>query len=236
MTKKIIEIKNLDRKFWNKKVLDSASMNVEEGSIYWLLWPNWVWKTTILKVISWIIKKDSWNIKLFWEEFTLKHLEDIWVLIDHPILYENLSAYDNMKTHSLLSWISPNKKIFNEILDLLWLEEEARKRKVKGYSLGMKQRLAIWIALVWNPKILILDEPLNWIDIEWVIEFREVLKKLQKKWITIIISSHILSEIEKTCTHIGIFNKWKMKFEGTKKELLELWWDVEENYLNFIKK
>jgi len=99
----------------------------------------------------------------------------------------------------------------------------------------MKQRLAIGTALIWEPKFLILDEPLNWIDIEWVREFRDILKNLQSKWITIILSSHILSEIEKTCTHIWIFNKWQMKFEGTKKELLKLWDDIEENYINLIK-
>lgn len=233
MAKNILKITKLTKKLWKNKVLDWVDMNIEIWSIYWLLWPNGAWKTTILKVISWIIKKDNWDIIFNKNKFTLESLNDIGVLIDHPILYENNSWIDNLKIHALLS--NKNYKKFDEILDLVWLKKEARKNKVKTYSLWMKQRLAIAIALVWEPKLLILDEPLNWIDIEWVIEFRDILKNLQSKWITIIISSHILNEIQKTCSHIWIFNKWKMKFEWTMEELLKLWNDVEQSYLNFIK-
>lgn len=234
--KKAIEIKNLKKKLWNKGVLNWVNMNIEEWSIYWLLWPNWAWKTTILKVISWLINKNSGEYNFYWESFERKHLEKLWVLIDHPILYENNSWYDNMKIFALLSYQKVDFKKFDEILDLLWLEKSSRKIQVKKYSLGMKQRLAIWIALVQNPKFLILDEPLNGIDIEWVREFREILKSLQSKWITIILSSHILSEIEKTCTHIGIFNKWEMRFEWTKEELMKLWNNIEDTYINLINK
>lgn len=234
--KNIIEIKNLKRKLWTKQVLDWVNMIIENGSIYGLLWPNGAGKTTILKCICSLINKDSWEYKFNWENFNKKHLENIGVLIDHPILYENNTAYDNMKIFTLLSWSKIDYKEFEKILKLVWLLNDSWNLKVKTYSLGMKQRLAIAIALVWNPKLLILDEPLNWIDIEWVREFRDILKNLQAQWITIILSSHILSEIEKTCTHIWIFNKGQMKFEGTKKELLKLWEDVEESYINFINK
>jgi len=234
--KKAIEIKNLKRKLWTKQVLNWVNMNIEEWAIYWLLWPNGAWKTTILKVISWLINKDSGEYNFYGESFERKHLENIWVLIDHPILYENNSWYDNMKIFALLSNQKVDYKKFDEILDVMWLEKSSRKLQVKKYSLGMKQRLAIWVALVWNPKFLILDEPLNWIDIEWVREFREILKNLQNKWITIILSSHILSEIEKTCTHIWIFNKWEMKFEWTKENLMKLGENIEDTYINLINK
>lgn len=234
--KKAIDIKNLKRKLWAKQVLNGVNMNIEEWSIYWLLWPNGAWKTTILKVISGLINKDSWEYNFYWESFERKHLENLWVLIDHPILYENNSWYDNMKIFALLSNQKVDFKKFDEILDVVWLEKSSRKLQVKKYSLWMKQRLAIWIALIQNPKFLILDEPLNWIDIEWVREFREILKNLQAKWITIILSSHILSEIEKTCTHIWIFNKWQMRFEWTKEELMKLWDNIEDTYINLINK
>lgn len=234
--KKAIEIINLKRKLWKKDVLNWVNMNIEEWAIYGLLWPNWAWKTTILKVISGLINKDFWDYKFYWESFERKHLENIWVLIDHPILYENNNWYDNMKIFALLSNEKIDYKKFDEILDIVWLAKDSRKIQVKKYSLGMKQRLAIWVALVQNPKFLILDEPLNWIDIEWVREFRDILKNLQAKWITIILSSHILSEIEKTCTHIWIFNKWQMKFEGTKEELMKLWENIEDTYINLINK
>lgn len=234
--KKAIKIKNLKRKLWKKEVLNGVNMNIEEWSIYGLLWPNGAWKTTILKVISGLINKDSWDYDFYGESFDRKHLENLWVLIDHPILYENNSWYDNMKIFALLSDQNVDYKNFDKILNIVWLEESARKLQVKKYSLWMKQRLAIWIALIQNPKFLILDEPLNWIDIEWVREFRDILKNLQSRWITIILSSHILSEIEKTCTHIWIFNKWQMKFEWTKEELMKLWKNIEDTYINLINK
>lgn len=233
---KAIEIKNLKRKLWTKQVLNWVNMNIEEWSIYWLLWPNWAWKTTILKVISGLINKESGEYNFYGESFNRKHLENLGVLIDHPILYENNSWYDNMKIFALLSNQKVDFKKFDEVLDLVWLSKDSRKLEVKKYSLGMKGRLSIWVALIQNPKFLILDEPLNGVDIEWVREFRDILKNLQNKWITIILSSHILSEIEKTCTHIGIFNKWEMKFEWTKESLMKLWDNIEDTYINFITK
>lgn len=233
---KAIEIKNLKRKLGKKEVLNWVNMNIEEWAIYWLLWANGSWKTTILKVVSGLINKDYGEYNFYGESFNRKHLEKLGVLIDHPILYENSSWYDNMKIFALLSNQKVDFKKFDEILDVVWLEKNSRKLQVKKYSLWMKQRLAIWVALVWNPKFLILDEPLNGIDIEWVREFREILKNLQSKWITIILSSHILSEIEKTCTHIWILNKWQMKFEWTKEELMKLWENIEDTYINFINK
>lgn len=110
----------------------------------------------------------------------------------------------------------------------------ARNRKVKTYSLGMKQRLGIAVALIANPKLLILDEPLNGIDIEGMIEFRDILRRLQNKWITIIISSHILSEIQKACTHIGVIAAGQIKFNDTLEKFLKLGEDVEQSYLNLL--
>lgn len=232
--KKAIEIKNIKRKLWNKEVLNWVNMNVEEGSIYWLLGPNWAWKTTLLKLISWLINKDDWEYKFYWESFNKSYLENLWTLIDHPVLYENNSWYDNMKIFALLSDQKVDYKKFDEILDLVWLDKSSRKLSVKKYSLGMKWRLAIWVALIQSPKFLILDEATNGVDIEWVREFREILKNLQSKWITIIFSSHILTEVEKVCTHIWIFNKWKMLFEWKKEDLLKIWENIEDTYINFI--
>lgn len=231
--KYIIETKNLQKKYDENIILDKVNLQIPTGSIFGLLWPNWAWKSTLLKIISRIIKKNEWEVYFLWEKMTNKHLEDLWVLIDHPMLYENSTWYQNME---IFSCLSKNKsKNFDEILDLVGLDKKARTKKVKKYSLWMKQRLAIWIALIWNPKFLILDEPLNWIDIEWVIEFREILKKIQAKWITIVVSSHILSEIQKTCEYIGIIHSGTLKFQGKKEELLKDTHDMEESYLQIVK-
>lgn len=160
----------------------------------------------------------------------------LWVLIESPILYETMTWYQNMEIFALLSKVSKSRWDFDEILTLVGLDDKSRNKKIKTYSLGMKQRLAIAIALVWNPEILILDEPLNGIDIEWVIEFCQMLHRLQGMDITIIISSHILSEIEKICTHIWIISSGMIKFNSSIKEFLSLWDNIEQIYLNLVRK
>jgi len=130
--KKVIEIKNLKRKLWSKQVLNWVNMNIEEWSIYGLLWPNWAWKTTILKVISSLINKDSWEYNFYGESFSKDKLEDIWVIIDHPILYENNTWYYNMKIFALLSWKKTSRKDFDKILDIVWLDKDSRNLKVKN--------------------------------------------------------------------------------------------------------
>jgi ABC-type multidrug transport system ATPase subunit len=232
--KKAIEIKNLSKQLWWNLILNSINLNIEEWAIYWFLWANGAWKTTTLKILSWILKNQVWEIKIFWENFNLKHLEKMWVLIEQSQTYEKNTWFENLKIHSLLN-NNLNKKRIKEVLKLVWLDEKASKKLAKDYSLWMKQRLWIAIALLNNPKILILDEPTNWLDIEGIKEVRELLLNLAKNGTTIIISSHSLMEIEKICTHIWVINSWRIAFEWTKSQFMALWKDIEENYLSLIK-
>ncbi|MBB1564638.1 ATP-binding cassette domain-containing protein [Candidatus Gracilibacteria bacterium] len=230
-TKNAIVLKNLQKSYGQNTVLDKIQLEIPENSIFGLLGPNGAGKSTILKIISKIIKKDDGDVIFFGKSMEQNDLEDIGVLINEPVLYESNTGYQNIKIFALLSGKKVNT---DELLDLVGLEKKARKRKVGTYSLGMKQRLAVAVALVGNPKLIILDEPLNGIDIEGVIEFRDILKKIQAKGVTIILSSHILSEVQKTCEFIGVIHGGKVKFNGKKEDFLKDSTDMEESYLKII--
>lgn len=230
----IVKLEWISIKLWKKQVLNN--LNIKKWEILWFLGQNWAWKSTLLKILSWTIRRDSWSYKFNWKDFTLNDLDEIWALIDHPIVYENNTAYENLKIFSLLSNKKHDNKKFNEVLNLVGLDKDFRNQKVSKYSLWMRQRLAIAISLIWEPKFLIADEVVNWLDITWLNEVREIFKSLQKKWITIILSSHILWEIEKICDRVAILSEWYIKFEWTLAELSTYWENIEQSYLNFITK
>ncbi len=230
----VIEIRNLTKKYSSNTVLDGVNITVEQWAVYGLLWRNGAGKTTTLKILTGIINKTEWGVKIFWEDWKLNHLESMGSLIERPMLYSNATGYENLKIHAYTSGVSNIKRI-NEVLNIVWLDDKASRKLTSQYSLGMKQRLAIWVALLHKPKILILDEPTNWLDIEWIREIRDLVWSLSKSGITTIISSHALSEIEKICSHIWVFSKGKICFEWTKEEFMKLWSDIEENYLSLTK-
>jgi ABC-type multidrug transport system ATPase subunit len=204
----------------NKKVLDNISIHVPKGSIYGFLGPNGAGKSTTMRLLTGIIPEQGNAIKLFdqpLQEQLPMVFSKIGSLVESPALYLHLSGVDNLKYIAKLRNI-PEVKI-HETLELVDLSRDA-KRKAKHYSLGMKQRLAIAMALVSEPELLLLDEPVNGLDPNGIIDIRKLLIKLNKeKNVTIFVSSHLLSEIEKMCTHVGIINKGKLRFEGTMQEL-----------------
>jgi ABC-2 type transport system ATP-binding protein len=163
------------------------------------------------------------NIKVFGKDLAENRMEILsktGSLIEHPSLYEHVTGYDNMEIIRLVRKV-PKKKV-SDILDLMGLTDVAGKR-VSEYSMGMKQRLGIAIALLGDPELLILDEPVNGLDPNGIVEIRELMKKLNKdSGVTIFLSSHLLSELEKIVTHVGIINKGEMVFQGTIGELREL--------------
>lgn len=225
----ILEIKNLCKNFWDFKALDNININIQKWSVYWFIWPNWSWKSTTLKIISSLIKKSSWDILFDWKKLNINSLNDISVLLE-PNLYLNNTWFENLEIHRLLNNnISKNK--IKELLELVWLDNNAAKKLVKNYSLWMKQRLWIAICLMKSPKLLILDEPTNWLDINWIRELRELIIKLKNLWTTIVISSHNLPEIQKACTHVGVIYSWVMKFEWTLEKYMSLWDDIENIFI-----
>lgn len=219
--KYIIQTSNLDFQYSkNKKILNNLSINVPKGSIYGFLGPNGAGKSTTMRLLTGIIPDDSNSIFLFEKPIESQIpgvFEKVGALVESPALYLHLSGYDNVKYIALLRQV-PLSKI-DEVLELVDLTAHKRQ-KAKQYSLGMKQRLAIAMALLSEPELLFLDEPVNGLDPNGIVEIRKLLVKINKeKGVTIFVSSHLLSEIEKMCTHIGIISKGVLKYEGTMEDL-----------------
>lgn len=201
-------------------VLKKINLQVAEKSIYGFLGPNGAGKTTTLKLILGLLKIPQGSISIFGkslEENRVAILKQIGSLIESPSFYGHLTAQENLQILQKV-YQCPKSRI-QEVLDLVGLPDTGKK-KVSQFSLGMKQRLGIAIALLHHPSLLILDEPTDGLDPNGMIEIRELLKRLnQEKNITIIISSHLLAEIEKLVTHIGIIHKGSMLFQGTLADL-----------------
>lgn len=217
----LIETNALTYRFSNgEDVLNDINMRVSEGCIYGFLGPNGAGKTTTLRLILGLLKKQQGKITIFGKSFEnnrVEILKQIGSLIESPSLYGHLTAFENL---TLLQKIyrCPKERI-QEVLNLVGLPSTNNK-KVSQFSLGMKQRLSISVALLHNPSLLILDEPTNGLDPNGIIEIRELLMRLNKEQgITTVISSHLLPEMEKMVSHVGVINKGKMMFQGTLEEL-----------------
>ena len=219
----IIQTQNLNYYFGQQKVLDQLTLEVPKGGIYGFLGPNGSGKTTTIKLLLNLLKSSEQNISLFGQQITENRteiLKKIGSLVEQPAIYPHLSGYENLKNRANLLGISKEKVM--ETLALVGLIEAAKKSAEK-YSLGMKQRLGIGLALLDDPELLILDEPTNGLDPNGIIEVRNLIKELaEKQQKTIFISSHLLAEIEKIATHVGIINKGKMLFQGSINELQSL--------------
>jgi ABC-type multidrug transport system ATPase subunit len=220
----IIETQNLDFAF-NKEdnVLKRLNLNVGQGSIYGFLGPNGSGKTTTIRLLLGLLPNPENSIKLFGhnlQDNRINILSKIGSLIEQPSLYEHLSGFDNLEITRRIRNV--NQSRIGKVLELVDLKTTSKK-KVKEYSLGMKQRLGLAIALLSEPELLILDEPINGLDPNGIIEIRELLLKLNKEnGITIFLSSHLLSEIEKIVTHLGVLSKGKLVFQGEYNDLKEL--------------
>jgi ABC-2 type transport system ATP-binding protein len=205
----------------NEPVVRNVHLQVPQGSIYGFLGQNGAGKTTTLRLILGLLKKQQGIITIFgksFEEHRLQILREIGSLIESPSLYGHLTAVENLTIYQKI-YQAPKNRI-QEVLELVGLSGTGKK-KAGQFSLGMKQRLGLAIALINKPSLLILDEPTNGLDPNGIIEMRELLKQLQREQgITILISSHLLAEIEKLVTHVGIINQGQLIFQGTLPELM----------------
>jgi len=219
----IVNIQKLSYGFGKQTILDNIFLEVPCGSIYGFLGPNGAGKTTTLRLILGLLQKKNGSITVFGNDLfsnRINVLKRIGSLIEQPSLYLHLNGRQNLEIFRL-SYNSRKSRI-NEVLQIVGLSDVGNK-KVKGYSLGMKQRLGIAIALLHDPELLILDEPVNGLDPNGIIEIRDLLKQLNNEYgKTIIISSHLLPEIEKTATHVAIIQKGKILFQNTMEELLHI--------------
>ena len=242
MAKTVLELKNVNKTFGKRKVIDNISLDVKEGEIYGFLGPNGSGKTTTIKMILRMIDLDSGEIRVNGydtkKEFE-KAMEYIGAIVENPDMYKYMSGIDNLKLHARIRNI--DQKRIQEVLELVELKDRA-KDKVGKYSLGMKQRLGLALTLLHKPKVLILDEPTNGLDPAGIKKLRDILKEIShKKGVAVFVSSHILSEMQLMCDKVAVIDNGKlMKVEEIthsqeKVEKLEIRVKETEKAMNILK-
>lgn len=207
----ILETKNLSKTFKGEHAVKEISIAVPRNSIYGLLGPNGAGKSTLLKMVVGMLRPVSGEIIFDGEKWSRNHLQMIGSLIEAAPLYENLSAKDNLKVRTTVLGLKDSR--IEEVLHIVGLKDTGKK-KAGQFSMGMKQRLGIAIALLNNPKLLILDEPTNGLDPFGIQELRNLIKTFPENGITVILSSHMLSEVEQIADHIGIIAGGILGYQG----------------------
>ncbi|ENK0837722.1 ABC transporter ATP-binding protein [Clostridium botulinum] len=241
----ILQTYNLTRKYGTTAVVDNINMNIKKGEIYGFLGRNGAGKTTTLRMIMGLISPTKGEYELFGKKMGDREVFGrIGAIIETPGFYPNLTARENLDIHRRLMGI-PNKEYVDEALEIVGLTNyDIKKKKVKKYSLGMKQRLGVARALLHKPELLILDEPTNGLDPVGIKEMRETLLDLnKKKEITILVSSHILGEIQQLATKIGIIHNGKLleeidykSFEKKNRHYINLRVDNDKRAVTILEK
>ncbi|HZG25335.1 MAG TPA: ATP-binding cassette domain-containing protein [Chitinophagaceae bacterium] len=228
----IIDVKNLSFSYGKQDILRNICLQVPENSIYGFLGANGAGKSTTIRVLMGLISAPENTVYFFGKEFTRHRVEllgKVGALIDFPTFYDHLSAWANLKVITKLLGIKDNA--INHALEKVGLDSVYDK-KVRTFSVGMKQRLGLAIALINNPTVLILDEPASGLDPLGIIELRKLLTDLQQDHgKTIFVSSHILDELEKIATHLAIIHKGHIRFQGTTHELVSKTGSLEKSFL-----
>lgn len=207
----LLETKDLCKSFRGQQVVSHVSLQVPRGCVYGLLGPNGAGKSTLLKMITGMMRPGSGEIFYDGRPWSRKNLKETGALIETPPLYGNLSARENLLVRTKILGL-PEDRI-DEVLFCVDLKDTGRK-KAGHFSLGMNQRLGIAAALLNHPKLLILDEPANGLDPYGIQELREMIRSFPQQGITVILSSHILSEVEQMADHIGILADGVLGFQG----------------------
>ena len=213
----VLSIYNLTKYYGKLKALDNLSLEVFPGEILGFLGPNGSGKTTTLGILLGILKANSGTFSWFGNPPSHEQRKKIGALLETPLFYPYLSGYDNLKIIATIK-DAPLTEI-DEVLHIVGLEER-RGSKFKTYSLGMKQRLAIAAALLGKPEVMILDEPTNGLDPTGIVEIRDLIVKIAKRGMTIVLASHLLDEVEKICTHVVVLERGKKLHAGSVSEVL----------------
>lgn len=233
----ILEIKDLKKIYKNGRGIECVNLSVNRGDVVGLLGPNGSGKTTTMRAVTGLTTPDSGFVKIFGtdvqEDFETA-TEKIGSLIEMPALFGNLTAYQNLKMASRY-YRDVDEERLQYILSLIRLDRY-QKDKVCRFSLGMKQRLGLGLALLSNPELVILDEPANGLDIEGIIHVREIITRLAAEHgITFLVSSHIASELEKTCNKVAVLHEGKMLTFDTMEAALRYQPTLEEYFLSVVK-
>jgi len=213
----ILTIEHLSKHYGKLKAVDDLSLTIERGNIYGILGPNGSGKTTTLGIILDAINASKGSYKWFGNKPSKADRKRIGAILETPVFYPYLSGTKNLEIIADIKGAS-----YSEIPDVLAMVDLTKRKhsKFKTYSLGMKQRLAIAAALIGSPEVLILDEPTNGLDPQGIAEIRNLIKKIAKEGITIVLASHLLDEVQKVCTHVAVLEKGKKLFAGRVDEVL----------------
>ena len=214
----MLEVKDLEVYYGMIQAIKGISFEVNQGEVIALIGANGAGKTTLIRMVCGLAKPTIGNLSLFGSDHLVENRAKLGTVIESPALFPNMTARENLIVQCKLQNITDLRKI-DEILELVGLHD-TNKKKAKNFSLGMRQRLAIAIALIGEPELLILDEPTNGLDPEGIKEIRELIVHLnQAKGLTVLISSHILGELSKFATRYGIIHKGKLIEELTEEDL-----------------
>lgn len=212
----IVQTKKLTKRFGKDYAVEALDMNLPKGEIYGFLGPNGAGKTTTIRMLLGLIQPTAGSVQIFGKDLKkdrIEILKKVGSLVENPSYYPHLTAYENLEALRKIYGVS--KEMIPRVLEIVRLSDVAHK-KVKNFSLGMKQRLGIAAALLHNPELLILDEPTNGLDPSGIIEIRNLIKRLPKEFgMTILISSHLLSEIDQIATTVGIVSKGQLIFQDS---------------------
>jgi ABC-2 type transport system ATP-binding protein len=212
MTQSILKIENLHKKYGHVHAVNNLSIEIFKGNVYGILGPNGSGKSTTLGVVLNVVNKTSGEFSWFGGNYSPSEAQKkIGAIIERPNFYPYMSAYDNLKLVCKIKSIPYDKII--EKLEIVGLHER-RDDKFRGFSLGMKQRLAIASALLNDPEILILDEPTNGLDPQGIRQIRDIIKLIASQGTTILLASHLLDEVEKVCSHVIVLQKGKTLYQG----------------------
>jgi len=235
---KVIEINNLSKVYNNGRGITDINLEINRGDIFGFLGPNGAGKTTAMKVMTGLIKPDSGDVKILGysvlEQFE-KAMAKVGCIIETAESYQYLTAYENLKQFSRYYKNVDDKRI-EEVLELTGIQR-FKNEKTRRFSLGMKQRLGIAAAIISRPEVVILDEPLNGLDVEGMIDMRNLIKKLsEEEKTTFFISSHLIHDVELTCTKIGVLYNGKMLNVDTTKNILNNYASLENYFISEVER
>ena len=211
MSEYIIRTVGLTKRYGEKTAVKQLNLTIKKGEVFGLLGPNGAGKSTLLKIITGMMRPDSGEVLYQGKPWTRECLKSTGALIETPPIYGNLTARENLLVRTTAMGL-PEDRI-EEVLKIAGLPDTGKKRAGQ-FSLGMKQRLGIASALISHPDFLVLDEPTNGLDPFGIQELRELIKSFPEKGITVLLSSHILSEVEQTADHIGILSGGRLGYQG----------------------
>ncbi len=231
---KVLTISGLHKNYGKIHAVNDLSLNVERGSVYGILGPNGSGKTTTLAIILGVVNSTKGNFSWFGNDNSKNDRKRIGAILEQPLFYPYLTAEKNLQIVASIKEVG-----YSDIERVLKIVElyERKDSKFRTFSYGMKQRLAIASALLGNPEILIFDEPTNGLDPKGIAEIRELIIRIAKKGVTILLASHLLDEVQKTCSHVAVLQNGKKLYEGRVSDVLNLsdTIEVSSQHIDFLE-